>query len=129
MQKIQKRLIDVILLFIFLFCSLHVFTQNKILDSLKKLLPTQKKDTNKVNILNAFAREYNNENDSKSYAIYQPGIPAFRKINFKSGVGSAYFNIAWIYENVKDYTKSLKNHFYAVQIRRETGDNFRLAIW
>jgi len=79
-------------------------------DSLLKVYNKQPDDTTKVNILRdlyAIAL-YNNINDAKKYAYEQ--LKLSQKLNYKKGIGYAYYNIGTYNRNV-DQGDSAKSYY------------------
>jgi two-component system sensor histidine kinase UhpB len=104
--------------------SLAAYSQNKTIDSLKKILQTQKEDTNKVNILNELCDQLILANDFKPVSQWATEtLLLSERLNFKSGVAKAYVSIASVFSVQGDYTEALKNFFYALQVSQEINDD------
>jgi signal transduction histidine kinase len=128
MKIVNKK---ILLLSALLFYSFVLYAQNNTLDSLIKVLQTQKEDTNKVNTLNKLSEALAVFIFLRDSGIYKPALDyaetAFslaEKINFKKGKAIAYQNFAIIFLYQKDFTKALKNFLIAIKIFEEIGDKF-----
>lgn len=103
MQRMRTSTLCLFLLFNFLIAS----GQSRKIDSLRSLLKSAKADTNKVNLLNAIARQLNNSGNFDSALVY--GVKSEKlasSINFKKGLAEAHTRIGLIYFNQENYTKS-----------------------
>src|SRR5687768_11888763 len=98
-MKIYNHIVYMVIAFTIY--SFAAYTQNNIIDSLKKVLKTQKEDTNKVNTLNELLQNQfqffqDAGTDVKHLMHYATeALYLSEKTNFKKGKGDAYFNIAW----------------------------------
>src|SRR5881392_206686 len=86
----------IFLLFVFLLHSFSAATQNNIIDSLQKVLLTQKEDTNKVNTLNELASELNKKSDyTNSLPYAKAALVLSEKKSFKKGTAFANKNLGY----------------------------------
>lgn len=122
------------LLFVFVFVqtNLSVFTQTTSdslrVDSLKKVLLTQKEDTNKVNTLNELSKNlFKSKLYENALQYANDALSLAGKIDFQEGKGKAAFLIGSIYRQQKDYSESVKKYLEAINIFRETGDKQQLG--
>jgi two-component system, NtrC family, sensor kinase len=114
--------------FLILPCTLIVFAQNNVIDSLQNILPTQRDDTNKVNTLNAISREFNSKMDYKSALEYaERALSLSGKIAYKKGMGNAYLSIGSNYEEQGLYTYALNNFYTALKLYQELGEKKDIA--
>ena len=88
MKKLLYKLCLINLFVIFYF---NVVAQDNYADSLKKVLLTQKEDTNKVNTLNELSSWVADNGDSALQYARQALILS-QKLYFKNGEGNAYYN-------------------------------------
>ena len=114
------------------FCLLLVFAvlselcnaqQHPIIDSLLKVLDTQKEDTSKVNTLNALSRQLwqtSSYSQAKKYA--DDALSLSEKIKFNIGKANAYNNIGIVYELQGNYPEALKNQLSALSISEGIGN-------
>jgi len=118
----------ILTVFFFIVCSFAANGQNKTVDSLKRVLQSQKEDTNKVNTLNAISTVLTDSvkyNEALKYANEALGLS--EKINFKSGQAKTYKIIASIYEFRGDYVTSRNNYLLGKKIYEELKDKSRVA--
>jgi hypothetical protein len=107
-MKISIR--KIFFVFILVLYSFTGNAQNNIndpfkIDSLKKVLQTQKGDTNKVNTLNELSDKlWYNYNNSLQYSKEALSLSG------KKGKAIAYFNIAWAFLMQSNYSEALKNY-------------------
>jgi two-component system, NtrC family, sensor kinase len=107
----------------FILCSANSYSQNKTIDSLQKILKTEKKeDSNKVNTLNALSLNFSQKRDSAS--AMQSALSALslaQKIHFKKGEAEAYYQIGGVYEFLGIYPEAFKNYFIALKAQEKVG--------
>lgn len=110
---------------------LNIYAQKRhgqdLVDSLLLELPKVKQDTNKVNLLNAIAREYTNLHDEKGkkYAIQSAALS--KKINFESGEADSYGIIGKFYSLEYNSKKALEYYTLAINICIDRNDLRRLS--
>ena len=82
-------------------------------DSLRKVLQSEKEDTSKVNTLHALAHKlyFLAEYDSCLKYI-QSSLSLAKKLNYKRGQAAAYFLIGGVYSNLGNNAETLKNSVY-----------------
>ncbi len=122
------------LFFIFLFfvCStVHVYAQDKFIDSLKLVLKTAKHDSIRLRILDEMSKTENNDSLS---SIYDKQIEALAKKNLALNQSAIFKNSCLkykantIYRNglrcyrQSDYTKALDYYNQSLKAREEIGD-------
>src|SRR5258708_1140510 len=96
----MKIAIHKIFLFFFflLLYSFNAYTQNKTIDSLQKVLQTEKEDTNKVNTLNELCRALRNDKDYKNAQLLgEEALSLSEKLNYKKGQAVADARMGWNY--------------------------------
>ncbi len=89
-----------VLFILFILISIKGITQNKKIDSLRNLLLNVSKDTSQVNILNAIAWEYRNENPDSSIYYARLALPISQKTKFELGLAESYLLIGTAYSNL-----------------------------
>ncbi len=92
-------------LIICLFLFSYVATaQNQSIDSLKKVLKTLPQDTNRINVLNAIATGFiqNNQFDS-AFRYAKPSMDLAEKLQYQNGLLYAYHNLALFNFHIKEY--------------------------
>ena len=114
------------IVFVFLI-AFSSFSQNRVMDSLYANLEKFHDDTNLVNTYNKLAYNLNNSKLEMSLFFAEKAKDLSKKLNYRSGLVSAYSNcgIAFYYKG--DYTASLKNHTKAAQLLDKSVDNYRLS--
>lgn len=80
------------ILFLFLFSSVFVFSQNRTIDSLTLVLSQVKNDQEKATILNAIADQYKTSNPNLMLEFANKALPLSQKNNNKIEEGKAYLN-------------------------------------
>jgi tetratricopeptide (TPR) repeat protein len=119
----MKKKLFIILNAAFLILHSFCFSQQSKIDSLKNLLKTDKKDTNKVIHLNKLCREYEltgNNDSAKSYGT--TALQLAEQIKYKRGIATAYKGIGNIYSKQSDYVKALEYYLKALNLAEEIGD-------
>ncbi len=105
-----------------LLCSFTSNAQNKLIDSLKRALQTQKEDTNRVNTLNQLSLALRNDGYYKeAKERIETTIQLSRKLNFKKGEGVAYGHKSSISFNEGDYPVALNNSQIAIKLFHDSG--------
>jgi signal transduction histidine kinase len=98
-------------------------SQTLTIDSLKKVLLTEKEDMNKVNTLNEISDELKYNSDFENAMHYaNQALQIAEKINFRKGKASAYRRIGSIYFFQNNFPDALKNSYSAVKLYEEIGD-------
>ena len=98
------------------------------IDSLLKILNTQKEDTSKANTLNTLSRQLwqkANYPEAKKYA--DDALVLAEKLKFTTGKANAHDNIGIIYINQGNYPEALKNHLASLKINETTGNKKGIA--
>ena len=124
----MKRPKKYFLSFVFFLCSLFCFAQRAKIDSLQKLLLTQKEDTNKVKTLNILCSE-NISIDSYKNAVQNANdaIILATKLHYQIGIGKAYNWLGVIYQDEGNFPESLKNLFVALKIHEKINNKGGIA--
>ena len=96
--------------FLFTLYSFVLSGQVNTIDSLKRVLQTQKKDTSKINTLNSLSAAYVESGDYiTAKRIGDSALTLAVKIKFKRGEGNARLNLVWSYLREKNFVEA-KNH-------------------
>lgn len=116
-------------LFLLFFLNAFIeYAQTNSIDSLQRVLKTEKDDTNKVNTLNKLAYEVTFTADyEKSFRFANEAISLAEKINYKQGKALAFFRKGICYGwhgNFADGNKELNT---ALKLYQEIGDKSRIA--
>jgi tetratricopeptide (TPR) repeat protein len=103
------------------------------IDSLKKVLQTEKEDTNKVNMLNEVSEKFLSINDYKNAMRYaNEALALAGKFNFKKGKADATYNVAetkghQYYTNPNTYSELYIYYFDALKLYEELGEKKGIA--
>ncbi len=103
-------------------CLAQVPWQHANADSLKKLISTNKEDSNKVNNLILLSREISRQNTDTAFIIAGKALDLANKIKWLRGSAHAYVAIAWCYYVKGNYSLALEYNFKAVKIGESSGD-------
>lgn len=120
---------NIVLLFILLLSSFTVAGQDlDNIDSLKKVLPKLKNDTNKVKLLNTLSFSY----DAGSYAdtalIYsQQALELAEKLDFQSGIFWSEITLGEAFAILGNYPLALEHDFKALALAKKSGDPLKLC--
>src|ERR1051325_5545326 len=109
-----------------LLCS-NLFSQDRHLDSLEKVLLRMPNDSNKVNLLNTVAWTYIQVDIEKAKKYSEESIHLAEKLNYKNGLPRAVIIISNIYFNQGNYEKSLELNLRGLKLREEQGDEHGVA--
>jgi tetratricopeptide (TPR) repeat protein len=125
----MKGLLHRISFFVLFFLNAFAgHAQNKTIDSLEKVLQTQKEDTSKVNTLNELAYEFTDNADSqKSFQFANQAISLAEKISYKKGKALAFFRIGISYAWHSNLAEANKSFNTALKLYQEIGDKDRIA--
>jgi adenylate cyclase len=98
------------------------------IDSLKKVLQTQKEDTNKVKTLYTLSwRLSMTGNLNPAINLAQTALALAEKINFKKGKAYAFKSLGIIYYNNQNIDLALKNYLIALKLYAEINDKRSMA--
>src|SRR3954470_14918972 len=84
--------LHLIFCYFLLLCFSTAFSQNKVIDSLQKILSTSKNDSNRVNTLNALAHECSRNNPDTAIYLAHAAFQLATKLNYTAGLADAYLN-------------------------------------
>lgn len=108
--------------FIFYCFLLSVFSSfnssaqgKKELDSLLKILPFDKNDTNKVRHLIFISEDYSNFDVKKSLEYAEKALKTSNDINWQRGIGSSCFRIAFAYSAMGNFSAALEYRLKVLQ--------------
>ncbi len=98
----------ILLLCVLMIVSVAVYTQNKVVDSLQKVLQTSKEDTVKVNTLNALASEFRYNNIDTSFYFANQAVALATRLNYEMGIADAKIKSGGLYASTGAYNKGIK---------------------
>jgi serine phosphatase RsbU (regulator of sigma subunit)/tetratricopeptide (TPR) repeat protein len=118
-----------ILFLFFLFINSTVFTQTKLIDSLKQLLAVHKIDTVYVKILGSLCNEYNNAGEyKKAISTCHNCIKLANGIGYKKGIADALGNLGVSYHYIGLMDSAFFFHNSALAIRQKINDQTGIGI-
>lgn len=124
MKKNPKAFLVAVLIAV----GISSLAQNKIIDSLKNVLKTQKDDTGKVNTLNRLCEKVWRSGQLDTALVYSGNAKALsNKVGYKRGLVDAYKSEGIIYDIRGDYSKALELDFKALAISQEIGNKNDIA--
>lgn len=97
-------------------------------DSLLKLLPAQKEDSNAVLLYIKIGRQFESSEPEIAKLYYFKARDLSQKINYKPGVIKFIINYTYMLNMQGLYDSSLKLNLQSVEISRQTKDSLNLAI-
>ncbi|MBI3519964.1 MAG: tetratricopeptide repeat protein [Bacteroidetes bacterium] len=101
---------------LFCFYNSDLSAQRGKADSLRELLKQDKDDSGKVNHLNNLAWYLSFNNPDTSMLLSNEALILSKKINWQTGIGNSYHQIASFYDDKGDYILSLKFNEKALSI-------------
>jgi two-component system NtrC family sensor kinase len=115
----------IILFVFFAVVAVSVYGQNHKLDSLKRVLQTEKEDTNRVKTLIELSWETNDNKTSRHYA--DEALALSNKLAYIRGKGDAYYRYGKIHYALGNDSAALKSYFMALSVRKQENDQERVA--
>lgn len=88
------------------FCCFGQKEGQSMVDSILKVLPTTKQDTQRVSLLNELSYSYQYINPEKGLKYGQEALQLAKKLNWANGIGTAYKNIGNNYSVNSDFKKA-----------------------
>jgi two-component system, NarL family, sensor kinase len=104
-----------------LLLPLSVIAQQKIIDSVEKIIPSQK-DSNLAKSYNELTWQYRNIDQDKAIEYGNKAIDLGNKIKFPKAVAQAYNDLGIIYYDQQDFTNALSSYKKAFDIRTKLND-------
>jgi len=97
-------------------------------DSLLQLLPEQKEDTNKVNLLYAIGDAFENSSPDTAKIYIRKGGDLSNTINYTKGVQKFYRHIAYIYAVQSKYDSVLYYNRLGLELAKSKSDTFSIGV-
>ncbi|MGF2414217.1 tetratricopeptide repeat-containing sensor histidine kinase [Ferruginibacter sp.] len=117
-----------VLLFAALFFYTASFAQvNKEVDSLLKVLDTEKQDSNILKTLSRIGSYYIDNNPTKALEYFERSAELAKKLDAKLRLANTYYDMGFCYLLKSDFDKSLDFYQQAVKIYENLKDNRRLT--
>jgi signal transduction histidine kinase len=106
----------------------HWFAQTPQIDSLKQLLKTQEKDTNRVNTLNELSNKLMRVGMFDTALVCASEARALASsLDFKNGAARSHIHSGNIYFCQGNFSEALENYKSSLNIKRELGDRKGMA--
>src|SRR5450432_1574266 len=107
----KKRFCQTILLTAFALFSFNGYTQGDSvrIDSLKKILVTEKQDTSRVNTLNELAVQLVYFNSDTAMNIFKTALALAIKLNYEMEIADIKTNMGRLYANQSKYKEGLSS--------------------
>lgn len=115
------------LLLVFMLISFSAHAQDNYCDSLEKILPAQKQDTNKVKVLYKLCSCYYYDDTKRAIDYGTEALKLAEELNFQRGIAFSCNNLGIAYDNIGDNEKAAKLYFRAIKIKEELGNRASLA--
>lgn len=125
-QKVNKKLMWILLFVLFTLVSPPSSAQNSELDSLKLLLSQQTADTVRVNLLIEASGLLMRSQPDSATAYAQEAIDLGESLDFKKGVGYGFKNIGMVYYSKGDFDEAINYWTKSLKAFEEIG--FKLGI-
>ena len=122
----MKRLFTIL----FIVYPLLIYAQRQgrqYVDSLTKILPGLKDDTNKVKVLNSLAFEFQNINPDEGIKYGRQELALAKELEWKTGVALANNSLGVNYDAKSYYDTALDYHFAALKINEDLGNKRQTA--
>jgi adenylate cyclase len=107
---------------IFVILYTQDFAQQKLIDSLVKVIANAKEDTLKVNSINALSKAYFSTKPSESVRYATEAKLLSEKLKYKRGLALSYKNIGIAYYQQGIYTSAISNWDEAMAVWNSVGD-------
>ena len=107
--------------------SLTAHSQNRVRDSLCKLLNSSKNDTNKANALSQLSLQYFRSKPDTSLLLSRQALDLSQKLNYKPGEARALNSMAFAMLYVNDRTNALQTYLKALKIYETLNDEAGIA--
>jgi tetratricopeptide (TPR) repeat protein len=101
------------LIFTFCFFSIGINGQQHVIDSLKKLVPSAKEDTNRVRLLHSISVYYDESDSDSSIRYEQLSLQLAKKLNFKNGEIRSISHLGFLAMTKGNYSTALDFLFQA----------------
>ena len=108
--------VKILIISLLIFLCNTCIAQNKLTDSLKRLLPATTEDTSRVIVLTNLALQYRNTNPDSTVFFGEKALSLSREIKFRRGEAFALSTIGLAFREKGDLPKSLELEIQALQI-------------
>lgn len=130
MKNAHELLLKTALYFILILYSANGFGQDKSIDSLKKVLQSEREDTNKVNTLNALCDKLllntviDSSHSKEAMLLSEKALTLSEELHFLKGKGSAIENIGRVYLSRKNLSEAHKDYDLALKCFTDCDDKY-----
>jgi signal transduction histidine kinase len=121
----MKHLVLIFTILIYSFCA--IAQANKELDSLLKVLDTEKTDSNLQKTLSRIGSFYIDNNPGKALEYFERSADLAKKLNFTLRLANNYYDIGFCHLLKGDFDKSLNNYQQSAKLYEQLKDNRRLV--
>lgn len=97
-------------------------------DSLIKLLPAAKEDTNKANLLFAIGEQYENSEPEKAKYYIRLASDLSKKINYEKGILKSYRLFSYVYAYQSKFDSVIYYNKLVLEIARQRKDTFNIGV-
>jgi two-component system, sensor histidine kinase and response regulator len=118
---------SILLLTALLFCTVIFCQVSKELDSLLKVLDTEKTDSNVLRTLSRIGSYYIDNNPSKAISYFERSAELAKKINNTLRLGNACYDLGFCYLLKGDFDKSLNYYQQSEKMYSQLNDKRRLV--
>ena len=115
------------LLFFLLFSFAASSQEKREIDSLEKLLPSSKQDTNLARILFTLCNNYHDLDPSKALIYGRQGLELSTQLGYKKGMSACNNNLGMTYEVLGDLPRALEYYLLSLKIKEEMKDKKGMA--
>ena len=115
------------LLLAFMLISFSAHAQDNYCDSLEKILPAQKPDTNKVMTLYRLCSCYYYDDTKRAIGYGTEALKLAESLDYQKGIAASCNNLGIAYDNIGDYEKAASLYFRSIKIKEESGNLRSLA--
>jgi adenylate cyclase len=127
-MKLSARVFILCLLFMqvrITYCSAQ--REQAKIDSMLKMLPLSKEDTNKVNLLTSISGRYNTVDPDEGIKYGLQALALAQELGWKRGIAGANTSLGSDYQYKSDYPKAFEYDFKALHIYEESRDKRGVA--
>jgi signal transduction histidine kinase len=110
------------LILIYFFMVSAASAQSDIVDSFKNKLSISKPDTNRINLLVAWAEYYNDDNSDSVIMLSRQGIELAQKLHYPKGEARCLLTMGNGYKALGNYIQAIQFFQQALQLSKEIND-------
>src|SRR5689334_7119375 len=99
------------LISLLIICSCKSIAQDNYVDSLKRILQTEKNDTNKIRMQQYISVLLTYTRSDAAFALGKQSLELAKKLNCQRGIAQADETLANLYSNISDKNQALESYF------------------